>query len=520
MNSFLSRTLSIAAWLLIVAIAAPVLAFNIDSLLVKSVGGRQALDTLARVTGFRETGKVNLYGAAGKFVEIFQSPDRLYLEMIFPQYRIAQGYDGAVAWQIDLNGRVTEMTGNEKRELLAEIYFESQSDLFAGRMPAEKRYEGVVLRSDTAYHQVAFVPQGCDTIRVLFDTSSGLARFKLSDLDNTHMVTENGDFRTIAGVRVPCDIKTWATNAPIVAEFWIDTVQFNAPMDSSIFHRPPEGGKDFRFPSGTSITLPLEFTRGHVYVTAVINGRKKGKFILDSGCSADFFDSSFVAELNLPAAGGMPAKGVAGFESVRLVRSDSIQVGPLSLYGQIGGTSDLSNISHGDSLPFGGVLGYSFLSRFPMMIDYDALTLTVYDPSNFTPPVGGIEVPFTLTMQVPTVRASLLGVEGEFIVDLGNANGLLIHDRFARDHGLAERLQTAPSHGRSLSGIGGDTQLTAGVLDSLRIGGLLAESLPVLVTAGSSGMTGSQDLAGNIGNEILSRYRVLLDYEHQRLIFY
>ncbi len=158
------------------------------------------------------------------------------------------------------------------------------------------------------------------------------------------------------------------------------------------------------------VTVPFSYRNGHIYVVATVNGVKKGLFILDSGCSATIFHDEFVKGMNLLPAGSMPAKGVGGYESVALLRSDSIQIGPVTLFRQIGGSSDLSGIGKGDTIPFGGILGYDFLSRFPILIDYHGETLTLFDPAQFSPPEGGTEVPFTLTMQVPTVKASLFGI--------------------------------------------------------------------------------------------------------------
>ncbi len=58
------------------------------------------------------------------------------------------------------------------------------------------------------------------------------------------------------------------------------------------------------------------------------------------------------------------------------------------------------------------------------------------------------------------------------------------------------------------------------ILDRLEVGNLKIDSLPAILSSSSSGMTGSSAIAGNLGNEILERYRILLDYAGRRLIFY
>jgi hypothetical protein len=125
-------------------------------------------------------------------------------------------------------------------------------------------------------------------------------------------------------------------------------------------------------------------------------------------------------------------------------RTDSLTVGDLVLLGQVGGVMDLSGLGLGSrdgDLPFGGLLGYDFISRFPILVDYSAGTLTVYAPESYAQPDGGSPVPFEFTMQVPTVQAELDGLPGRFLVDLGNPMGVIVHRDFSRKNNLLATLK-------------------------------------------------------------------------------
>lgn len=518
----MKRLLTVFVVLFSAVLAAPgARAVDLDSLLIKSVGGPDGLKAYTDMKYYTVTGRVNMYGQRGTFVEHVIPPSKLYLEMKFDAYSVTQGYDGAIAWQTDLNGQVTEMTGFERKELLKTVYFETASFIVPNRVPGTKKFEGLITHSDTTFYQVAFVPAGTDTVRVLYDTALGLPRIKLADMDNTRTINVNSDFRTVNGAVIPFYSKLWGIDTPIEAEFWTDAVTFNDLFDTTIFSKPTDFRTDYSFPSeSTQVTIPFEYHFGHIYVAAAVNGVKKGKFILDSGCSASVFHNGFIAGLKLPPAGTMPAKGVGGFDSFELLRTDSIQIGPVTLYRQIVGSSDLSGIGRGDTLPFGGIIGYDFLSRFPILIDYSNELITIFNPTKFTPPSGGKEVPFTLTMQVPTVKARLLDLSGDFIVDLGNAYGLLIHNDFAAKNNLAARLSADTSSARALHGVGGGISGVRATLDHFQLDSLVIDSLPVVLSSATEGMTGSEIIAGNIGNEILQRYRILFDYQRERLIFY
>ncbi|HVP06538.1 MAG TPA: hypothetical protein VMS71_01755, partial [Candidatus Acidoferrum sp.] len=189
---------------------------------------------------------------------------------------------------------------------------------------------------------------------------------------------------------------------------------------------------------------------------------------------------------------------------------------------QIGGSMNLKGIGQTgpDGGPFGGVIGYDFLSRFPMLIDYQSHALTVFNPDHFTAPDGGKEIPFHLTMQVPTVAGELVGDTGSFIVDLGNAFGLIVHQRFAEQNELGKKLLDVHESAGVLGGVGGGVLGKSGFATEFHFGSAVVDSLRVMMPASSEGLAGSEELAGNIGNGILQRFRPLFDYHHQRIILY
>ena len=169
---------------------------------------------------------------------------------------------------------------------------------------------------------------------------------------------------------------------------------------------------------------------------------------------------------------------------------------------------------------FGGVLGYDFLSRFPMLIDYDNLTITVYNPDNFEMPEGGKTVPFELFMQIPVIDARLVGIPGKFVVDLGNAFGLVLHDNFVKKNDLENKLDNVKQIDDKFGGIGGLLTGKTAFAALFEFGEIRISALKVILAEGGTGISGSEDLAGNIGNLILQNFKVLFDYSRQELTFY
>lgn len=498
-------------------------AFDLDSLLVKSVGGPGAVAFLRSATSYRATGTLTINSMAGRFEEYFVPPDRILTVIDLGGMVIKQGYDGHTAWKRDQNGSVSKVAGLEKRELIQNVYSQAKAHLFPDRMEGSVEYLGDTTINDTAYHQVAFAPLYTDTFVVLFDTESGLARRIHDRMDNLRTVTRLSNYRPVSGVQTYFYSSMEAIGVPIATGMTIDTVIYNSPVDPTIFLMPGAQVQDFRFPKDkTCVEIAVEYQNGWIFVPVSMAGHRKTWFILDSGASGNVLHSPVAADLHYPKIGTLPSRGVAGFDEVELVQTDSLCVGELTLLGQVTACFDLADILKTVEFPgeIAGILGYDFLSRFPILIDYAKPQITVYDPATFVPPDSGVDVPFHLTMQVPVIACELNGLTGDYLVDLGNQLGLVMSSAYAEANELEASLADVGELPLSLGGVGGAVKAKSGMVQTFRIGDVVIDSLRVVLPEASAGVAGSQDLAGNIGNLILENFRVLFDYGDSRLILY
>jgi hypothetical protein len=496
--------------------------FNLDSLLIQSVGGPTALEKLRSASTIYSSGTTILNGMAGRMKTYTVVPNRLCVELALGPISMVQAFDGVIAWQRDFNGQISELSGSQKNAILGQTYFQTYSYLFSDRLSGGKEYLGIEERRGVACHKVAFYPMFVDTVYTYFDIASGRQLYDVTSMDNLALETEYSNHRLIDGVLTAGWSHSFAADAQLDMTVSLDTLILNVPVDESRFV-PLLSAVDYRFPAGAdSVLIPCQLQAGHVYVNATVNG-KLLCFLLDSGASSNLLNQPVIAGMNLPVVGSLPAVGMAGFDNVELVRTDSLTIGGLVLLRQVGGVLDLSGLGVGDrdgNLPFGGLLGYDFLSRFPILIDYSAGSLTVYDPDGFVPVPGGHEVPFELTMQVPTIDAKLNGLTGRFLVDLGNPMGLIVHSEFSRKNDLLSSLENITDQHSGIAGVGGGIAGKTALAASFTFGDIQISDIQVLLPDSGGALTGSVELAGNIGNELLRQFRVLFDYRSQLLIFY
>ncbi len=496
--------------------------FDLDSLLIKSVGGTPAYRAISNLTGYAVEGNVRINDMKGRFKEIYMAPDLFYLELDIKDFNQVQAYDGRTAWQRDHNGQVTELSGFEKRELLATLYFESFSFL-TEKLEGSAEYRGETTFAGARCHEVVFFPLNTDTVWAYFDAETGLKRATVSLVDNMKSIAYSESFDTVGNILFTRTTTNTVEGVPLSSTFAVDKIELNEPVSPSIFAMPVAGAADYHFPSGMDkVSIPVDYSSGHLRLTATVNGSKKTRFILDSGASVNILDKADFEGLNLPGVGTIPTKGLGGYDEIQLVKCDSVAVGDLTLYRQVAGLLDLSTLDNPQTSGghVGGLLGYDFLSRFPVMVDYSNSTLTVFNPDRFTPPDSGAEIVFRLIMQVPTIRGNLVGMAGDFIIDLGNPYGLILHRSFVEKNRLEERLDNVADNPGLFGGIGGALPGKTAFAATFEIGDVLIQSLRVVLPEQAPGISGSEELAGSIGNLVLEKFRVLFDYRNSRLILY
>jgi hypothetical protein len=123
-------------------------------------------------------------------------------------------------------------------------------------------------------------------------------------------------------------------------------------------------------------------------------------------------------------------------------------------------------------------------------------------------------------MQVPVISGELNSIPGEFVVDLGNAFGLILHRHFIDENDLESKLDDVRDLKGLVGGIGEAVSGKSAYAASFRVGEVGLQSIRVLLADSALGIAGSEQLAGNIGNLVFENFRVLLDYSGSRLILY
>jgi predicted aspartyl protease len=265
----------------------------------------------------------------------------------------------------------------------------------------------------------------------------------------------------------------------------------------------------FRLAGGAQplILLPVE-----------VNEQGPFDFILDTGAGTSLLSVELAEKLKVKVLGSKEGQSAGGAISVSLAKADSLAVGQAQLTDIDVGIVDLKNIGDTVGARIDGDLGYNFLKHFRLSIDYEKCQLRFEDPRRIDvfSRSGQTEVPIRLAnpakpVILVDVRANRRG-PFQFAIDTGTSTTAITRE-------VAKKLGVKSSPiGRGTTA-GAPVAITAGVLDSFKIGDAKVEKIPVVVAdffAALSEAVGAK-LDGIVGYNFLRNYKVVIDYPNERL---
>jgi len=206
---------------------------------------------------------------------------------------------------------------------------------------------------------------------------------------------------------------------------------------------------DSQFASGQSARrIPFDFVGNHIYLRGRVNNSEPLWFLLDTAAAASYFDAQHAKALGLGVQGESITVAIS-FPGVRL-RHQRFSVQPLGFWIYDGHAVD-------------GMLGYDFISRFIVQIDYANRTINLFEPQGYEYLGSGEVIPLIMLEddsggKVPLVRARIMQfgrdpIEGKFIADTGVRSALSFNSPFVETNQLLQSTQKtiqAPLGGGSM----------------------------------------------------------------------
>ena len=275
----------------------------------------------------------------------------------------------------------------------------------------------------------------------------------------------------------------------------------------------------FDSPSGVA-EIPFQLYGNHIYVRGRVGDSDSLWVVLDTGASGASISASVASRLGLQVQSGGQAHGAGGVVESGTVREATIRIPGVELEGQMLSTLPLDGIELQTGRSMDVIVGHALLSLAVVEIDYAARLLRITDPARFKPPSGATSLPLTFKQNLPYVKATIevpgrRSIAGTFVLDSGAATALSLSPDLTEREKL---LEAVPRTLRARAGgVGGQVENRVGRIDRLRLGPYAVERPVTTFRLPGPGGISADGTAGNIGGDVLRRFDVTFDYNHERM---
>lgn len=271
-------------------------------------------------------------------------------------------------------------------------------------------------------------------------------------------------------------------------------------------------------------TLPFDLRNGHIVIAASVSGHD-ATLIVDTGSGFGSLDATFAGRIGVVPDEDSAIREIHGTARVptTLATVSMLRVGPLEFPEQKVLLLPLAAISRASGYTVDGILGWDFLVRYTVRIDFAARTMTLFDPATWTYAGDGVAVPVSLDYRIPIVEVPLVLPSGEELrprlaLDLGSAHiAVRLLGRYVDDHAAA--LAPIATDAPIGDGVGGRMHGRVGHLGEARVGGLTLHEPTIGISSEVRGVSELSIFDGTLGAPFFNRTTMILDYTRERIVF-
>jgi Aspartyl protease/PDZ domain len=273
-------------------------------------------------------------------------------------------------------------------------------------------------------------------------------------------------------------------------------------------------------PSRYITEVPFKLLTGGIIIirAAIADLPDSLNFILDTGSGGISLDSITALRLKLNTEPSQRTiRGIAGIRKVRFWYDQTLKLPGLAIDSLDFHINDYDLLSSVYGEKIDGIIGYSFLSRYIVHINYDSLKMFIYSKGRLRYPRGGYLMK-PILVNIPVTGVSIrdaLPVTSRFYFDTGAGMCLLLSSDFVEDSMFVRN-----KSGWKLSqaeGLGGKTPMKQGVVKQVKLGPYKFRSVPTYIFDDNYNITSYPFLGGLIGNDLLRRFNLILNYEKREI---
>jgi hypothetical protein len=259
---------------------------------------------------------------------------------------------------------------------------------------------------------------------------------------------------------------------------------------------------------------------GVILIKATVNDYPDSlNFILDTGSGGISLDSSTCVELKIQTeASDKTIRGIGGIRNVRFLYNARLNLPGLRADSLNFHVNDYEILTSVYGIKIDGIVGYSFLSRYIVKLNYDTLLMDVFTPGEMKYPRGGHILRPALT-SLPILNLRFKDREqfaNRFYFDTGAGLSFLLSEDYLRDSSVLGRKKKEPLVTQA-EGLGGKMSMRLTTVRELRLGPYKFRNVPTFLFDDEYNVTSYPFLGGLIGNDLLRRFNVILNYRKREI---
>jgi len=239
-------------------------------------------------------------------------------------------------------------------------------------------------------------------------------------------------------------------------------------------------------------------------------------FILDTGSGGISLDSTTA---NYFKVKGTPSnrtiRGIAGIRNVSFLNNRKLHLPGLTVDSLNFHINDYSILTAVYGEKIDGIIGYSVLRRYIIKINYDSSNIEFWTRGLYKYPRGGYLLrPIINSTPVQSLRVrDGKTITARFLYDMGAGLNMMLSTDFLKDSSLLDKKRKL--YAKEAEGLGGKVDMAMTVIKEVRLGPYKFKNVPVYIFNDTFNITSYPFLAGLLGNDILRRFNVILNYDRR-----
>jgi hypothetical protein len=465
--------------------------------------------------GMELRGRGQFTGMSSEYSLIFDREGR-FVQSSKARIGITTGFDGKEVWTTDLGGetRIYELTDHRTNLLSGLLATWLWIDPSFGM---EYRLKEGSISPESWTLEFTHKPTEVSG-KLIIDRASGLPRECTYLSDGRQVGFKWAGSVNCEGMKFPAKIQSMLGDKAMETT----TIESAKPAPTFVrspYTRPHAAPADVVFDNTVPADLEVKRAKtGHLLVKPKVNGKDVGWFIMDSGAGVNVLTSRVVKELELEKFGELPAVGIGGTVMTSFARPATLTLGRLTIKDPLVIDLDLSFVDGAMGERIGGVIGYGSFFRSVVEMDMAQSKIALFDPKTYDE--GRVQGRWQRLYQMSRtscVEAEFEGHRGVFKLDTGAAGSAIsIHAPAVEKLNLLEGREIEDSQ---TGGVGGMIKAKQGYLRDFTLGGHRHEKVSATFATVKAGAFNSTDTLGNIGDGLLRPFRIVFDYQNQRIAF-